>query len=405
MEKIKEYFKIAFRNLKTRQLRSWLTMIGVIIGVFLIVSLMSLSEGLKSAVMQQLRMMGKDIVMIMPGDIADVMNTLVGGSELTNDDIRTIRKVKGVESVVEMDYKTEVMRHEGEKKTVLIYGNPWDSALKVYQEDMGWTLKEGRWPIPGKNELLVGSLVPEEIFPGMEIGDQATIKGRKFKIVGVLNSIGSKQDDSMIAMELSIFRAITGEREGAKMAMAKVEAGYSAEQVVEAIKEDLEENSKRRRGEDSSSFTVLSSEKISNIVGDVMGLIQVVIFGFASIAIIVGAIGIMNTMYTSVHERIKEIGIMKAIGAKSSTITAIFLIESGIFGLFGGLGGTILGIGLAKTIEIYFQFHPVFYMQASASPFLILFALTFSFLVGCISGFLPARRASKLKPVDALRYE
>jgi len=380
-------------------------MIGVIIGVFLIVSLLSLSEGLKSAVMQQLRMMGKDIVMIMPGDIADVMNTLVGGTELTNDDIRTIRKVKGVESVVEMDYKAEVMRHEGEKKTVLIYGNPWNSALDLYQEDLGWTLKYGRWPIPGKNEIIVGSLVPQEIFPGLEVEDQATIKGRKFKIVGVLNSIGSKQDDSMIAMELSIFRAITGEREGAKMAMAKIAAGYSVEQVVEAIKEDLEENRKRRRGEESSSFTVLSSEKISNIVGDVMGLIQVVIIGFASIAILVGAIGIMNTMYTSVHERIKEIGIMKAIGAKSSTITTIFLIESGIFGMFGGIGGTVLGIGLAKAIELYFQFNPVFYMQASASPILIVFALTFSFLVGCISGFLPARRASKLKPVDALRYE
>ena len=406
MERLKEYFKIAFRNLRTRQLRSWLTMIGVIIGVFLIVSLLSLSEGLKSAVMQQLRMMGKDIVMIMPGDISDVANTLVGGVELTDDDIRTVRKVKGVESVVEMDYKAEVMRHEGEKKTVLLYGNPWDSALELYQQDMGWTLKDGRWPIPGKNELIVGSLVPQEIFPGLEVEDQATIKGRKFKIVGILNSIGSKQDDSMIAMELSIFRAVTGERDGAKMAMAKVEAGYSVEQVVQAIKEDLEENSKRRRGEEgNSSFTVLSSEKISNIVGDVMGLIQVVIIGFASIAILVGAIGIMNTMYTSVHERIKEIGIMKAIGAKSSTITTIFLIESGIFGMFGGIGGTVLGIGLAKTIELYFQFNPVFYMQASASPVLIIFALTFSFLVGCISGFLPARRASKLRPVDALRYE
>ncbi len=405
MEKVKEYFKIAFRNLKTRQLRSWLTMIGVIIGVFLIVSLLSLSEGLKSAVMQQLRMMGKDIVIIMPGDIADVMNTLVGGTELTDDDIRIIRKVKGVESVVEMDYKAEAVRYEGEQKTLLINGNPWNSALKMYQEDIGWSVKEGRWPIPGKNELLVGSLVPEEIFPGLRAGDPVSIKGRKFRVVGILNSLGSKQDDSMIAMELSIFRAITGERDGAKMAMAKVEAGYSVEQVVEAIKEDLEENRKRRRGEDVSSFTVLSSEKISKIVGDVMGLIQAVIFGFASIAILVGAIGIMNTMYTSVHERIKEIGILKAIGAKSSTITAIFLIESGIFGMFGGIGGTVLGIGLAKTIELYFQFHPVFYMQASASPGLILFALTFSFLVGCISGFLPARRASKLKPVDALRYE
>ena len=136
-----------------------------------------------------------------------------------------------------------------------------------------------------------------------------------------------------------------------------------------------------------------------------MNMVQLAIFAFASIAIVVGGIGIMNTMYTSVHERIREIGIMKAVGAKRRTITLIFLIESGFFGLFGGLGGIILGLGLAKAVEIYLQFHPVFYLKASMSPWLILFGLTFSFLIGCIAGYFPARGASKLKPVDALRYE
>ncbi|HQK63837.1 MAG TPA: FtsX-like permease family protein, partial [Candidatus Staskawiczbacteria bacterium] len=146
-------------------------------------------------------------------------------------------------------------------------------------------------------------------------------------------------------------------------------------------------------------------EKTASIVGNVMGLIQAVIIGFASIAIVVGGIGIMNTMYTSVRERTKEIGIMKAVGAKNKTITTIFLIESGIFGMLGGVGGTLLGIILAKGIEIYFQIHPLFYLKADVGPGLIAFSLAFSFLVGCISGYLPARSASKLKPVDALRYE
>ena len=189
------------------------------------------------------------------------------------------------------------------------------------------------------------------------------------------------------------------------MAFAKIKPGFSVDKVVENIKYELEENKKRKSKEDSASFTVLTSEKISKIVGDIMGIIQAVIFGFASIAIVVGAIGTMNTMYTSVRERIREIGIMKAIGAKNSTITTIFLIESGIFGMIGGIGGTLLGLILAKTIEIYFNVNPMFYLKASISPGLILFALTFSFLVGCISGVLPARSASKLKPVDALRYE
>ena len=186
-----------------------------------------------------------------------------------------------------------------------------------------------------------------------------------------------------------------------------LKAGYFPDVVAEKIKSNLNENRKRQMGqkETDSSYTVLTSEKVMSIVGNILGIIQAVIIGFASIAIIVGGIGIMNTMYTSVTERIKEIGIMKAIGAKNKTITTIFLIESGIFGMLGGLGGTLLGVLLAKAIEIYFQVHPLFYIKADVSPQLILFSLTFSFLVGCISGYFPARSAAKLKPVDALRYE
>ena len=187
----------------------------------------------------------------------------------------------------------------------------------------------------------------------------------------------------------------------------KIKSGYSPDNVAESLRINLNENRKRIIGqkESSSSYTILTSEKITNIVGNIMGVIQAVIIGFASIAIVVSGIGIMNTMYTSVSERTKEIGIMKAIGAKNRTIATIFLIESGIFGMLGGIGGTLLGMLFAKTIEIYFQIHPLFYLKADVSPGLILFSIAFSFLVGCVSGYFPARTAAKMKPVDALRYE
>jgi len=402
---IKEYIKIAIRSLRKRRLRSWLTMIGIVIGVFLIMSLLSLSGGIKTAVMTQLRMMGKDLIMIMPGEITNIATMMAGGLELTNDDIKAIKKAEGVDVIVPMTYKGEAMRYQGEKRTVLLCGVPLGEGLDILKTDMGFELVEGRWPIPGKREIFVGYLVPEEIFPGMKTGTQITLKGKQFKVVGVLKSVGSKQDDSQIYIDLDIYREITGERTGAKMAMAKVKPGYSADEVVENIKENLEETRKRRRGEDLPSYTVISSEKMTDIVGNIMGLIQVAIFGFASIAIVVGGIGIMNTMYTSVHERIREIGIMKAVGARRKTIIAIFLIESGIFGLVGGLGGIFLGLGLAKIVEIYCQTQNLFLLKASITPQLILFGLAFSFLIGCIAGYLPARSASKLNPVDALRYE
>jgi len=406
MKQITEYFKIAIRNLRTRRLRSWLTILGVMIGVFLIVSLLSLSEGIKTAILSQLRMMGKDLVMIMPGgDVGNLLTTMLGGAELSDENIKAVKKTKGVEFVVPINWKAEIIRHKGEKKTVLLYRNDWENALDIYINDMGWSLAKGRWPVPGKKELVVGSLVPEEIFPDLKVGDEAIIKGRKFKIVGILNSVGSKQDDLMVGVDSKIFKQITGERKGAKFAFAKIKNGYPVDKVIDEIKENLEKTEKRKAGEDAPSFTVLTSEKVTNVVGNIMAIIQAAIFALASVAIIVGGIGIMNTMYTSVHERIKEIGIMKAVGAKNSIISLIFLIESGTFGMVGGIGGTILGIGLAKIVELYFQFHPYLYLRASMDPGLIIFSLVFSFLVGCLSGYLPARSASKLNPVQALRYE
>ena len=142
---------------------------------------------------------------------------------------------------------------------------------------------------------------------------------------------------------------------------------------------------------------------MGDIAGNILAIIQLAVVGFASIAIVVGGIGITNTMFSSVRERTREIGIMKAIGAKNSAVLTIFLLEAAIIGLIGGIGGTLLGFILAKLITIYGQFHPLFYFSASITPGLVIFGLVFSIGVGCLAGFFPARRAAKLKPVEALR--
>jgi putative ABC transport system permease protein len=402
---LREYFKIAIRNLRTRRLRSWLTILGIVIGVFLIMSLMSLSEGLKQTVLKQLKAIGKDVVMIIPGDISDIMTTMMGSVELTKDDLGAIEKTKGVEAVLPWTYKGEIMKYQGNSKTVILFGIDLKNSQKVYEEDLGFDLIEGRWPISGKRELLVGNIIPKNVFPGLKTGTKAVIKGKQFEIVGILKSLGSKQDDSMIGMDMDIFRSITGKKEGAGQAVAKIAPGFSPDQVAEKIKDNLLKTRKRQRGEEEASFSVLTNEAMTGMVSNIMGIIQLVVFAFASIAIIVGGIGIMNTMYTSVRERTREIGVLKALGARRSAITAIFFIESGIIGMVGGIGGMILGLGSAKLVELFGQFHPILYISASITPGLVVFGFVFSFLVGCISGFLPARQAANLKPVDALRYE
>jgi putative ABC transport system permease protein len=403
---LKEYFKIAIKNLRTRQLRSWLTIFGIVIGVFLIMSLLSLSQGLQATVMNQLRSVGTDIVMIMPGDISDLMTTMMGGSELTEEDLNAIKKTQGVQAVLPNVYKSELAKYGDKSKTIILGGLDIRNYLDIYQNDIGMKIAEGRWPETGKREVVVGSLVPTDVFPGLKINTTIKIKGRQFEVVGILKSRGSKQDDMMAGMDMNLYQDLTGQMKGAPQAIAKIAAGYSVDQVAKNIKTNLEENAKKRAGQEGgSAYSVLTSEALGSIVGSIMGIIQVVVFAFGSIAVAVGGIGIMNTMYTSVRERTREIGILKAVGAKSQTIILIFLMEAGIIGLIGGIGGMIPGLGLAKLIQAYGQVHPLFYIEASVTPGIILFGLLFSFGVGCLSGFFPARSAAKLKPVDALRYE
>ncbi len=409
MAELREYFNIAFRNIRTRALRSWLTILGIVIGVFLIISLLSLSEGLKETINQQLQSLGGEMVMVMPGGDDDILSAMMfGGAKLQKEDIEAIKRADGVEQVLSLSYTGSVARYRDEAKNVAIAGyDPWKEALQLLNVFQGWSLNEGRWPSKG-NEILIGNQVANEIFSKkIKSGEEMVIKGRKFTVAGVLNSLGNKQDDSMIYMDMETYQDITGEKRGTAMyAMAKLEDGANENVVAEKIEESLRETRKRRSGTDEADFSVITSEKMGEIANTILGVIQFVIIAFASVAIVVGGIGIMNTMFTSVKERTREIGIMKAIGATNSAVLQIFLFESGILGFTGGIGGTLLGSILAKGIELYAQVHPLFYFSASITPGLIVFGLVFSFAVGCSAGFFPARQAAKLKPVEALRrYE
>ncbi len=399
-----EYFKIALKNLKSRSLRSWLTILGIVIGIFLVISLLSLSEGLKNSVMRELQMMGGDLVMVFPGDAADMMRTMMGGIELDNRDIEAIKRADGVEVVLEMPLSGAIGRHLQETETIIIYGIDFNEGLYVLRENMGWEIVNGDFPRAGRREIMVGNLVPKNIFPDLVPGDTITIKGKDFFVSGVLRSLGNQQDDLNIALDLPDFRDITGKREGTPVALAKIKAGYNPDIVVGNIERELEDSVIRRSGEDKPSFTVMTSETVTDMVGSIMGVLQAAVIAFASIAIVVGGIGIMNTMYTSVKERTKEIGILKAVGARRKHIIMIFLFEAGIIGFIGGIGGVAMGLLLAIIAENVVS-GGMFYLEAHISIWLVLFGLTFSFVIGCLSGLLPAKQAAKLEPVEALRYE
>jgi len=409
MEQVKEYFYIALRGLRTRSLRSWLTILGIVIGVFLIISLLSLSEGLKSTINKQLQALGGEMVMVMPGGGEDFLSGMIfGGAKLEKADLEAIKKAEGVDTVIGYSYTGTPARYKEEAKQIAIAGlDPWKESLEIMTVFQGWSLAEGRWPSKG-NQILIGSRVADGIFSKkVKVESEMVIKGRKFEVAGVLKSLGNQQDDSMVYMDMNVYQGLTGEKRGtAAYAMVKLEKGVDENVVAEAIEEALEKTRKRRFGTDEADFSVITSERMGDITGTILGIIQFVIIGFAGIAILVGGIGITNTMFTSVREKTREIGIMKAIGAKNSAVLSIILFEAGIIGLLGGIGGTLLGSILAVGINYYGQTNPAFYFTTSVSPGLIIFGLAFSFFIGCAAGFFPARSATKLKPVEALRrYE
>jgi putative ABC transport system permease protein len=416
MDQIKEYFKIALRNLTTRSLRSWLTIFGIVIGVFLIISLLSLSQGLKDTLMEQLQALGGDVVMIMPGGGGGegegegmmMMSMFMGGDNLDRDDLEIIKKTRGVDSVIPMSYSSASVRYEEERKNTLLAGIEWENSLELFQRFQGWSLEEGRWPTTGRQEIILGKQMATEFFDEkVKIGKDIVIEGRRFKIVGTLNSLGNQGDDSYIYIGLDFYHDLTGEEKGsANMAMAIIKDGQKLDKVAEDIEENLEKTRKRKIGEDTKDFSVITSEKLSSIADNILSILQLAIIAFAAIAIAVGGIGITNTMFTSVRERTREIGTMKAIGAKNSAISKIFLIEAGIIGLAGGIGGTVLGITFGQVLSIYARTNSRFNFSAAISPSLILFGLLFSLFIGCLAGFFPARQAARLRPVEALRrYE
>ena len=203
MEQINEYFKIALRNLRTRSLRSWLTILGIVIGIFLIISLLSLSQGVKEAINQQMEAMGGDMIMVMPGSEDNMMGMMVGGEVLERQDITAVEKTKGVKDVLIMSYRGIVARYKEEAKMVFLTGLPWDESLDLLERYQGWNLFDGEWPISGRKEVAVGKQWAIDVFgTKVKVGQEIIMKGRKFKIVGILNSLGNKSDDSNIYLDI-----------------------------------------------------------------------------------------------------------------------------------------------------------------------------------------------------------
>ena len=403
---MKDHFFLASSNLRRRGLRSWLTMIGIFIGIAAVVGLISLGQGLQNSINQQFEQLGKNTIVIQSKTIG-APGTATGNLIITTKDLDAIKNVRGVENAVGILIRYTAQTFKQELKVDPVIGiDPKDisffSAMQNFNVIQGRNLKNGDLfkAIVGNSYSIDGKVWKR----GVVVGDTINIGGTDFKIVGILDKTGNPLNDAAIYVPKEALKQVLSIGDQEDEIDARSQEGFNVTTVADSIERKLLQLKNEKK--DQETFTVQTSEQLLDAFTNIFNIVQGVLVGIAAISLLVGGIGIMNTMYTSVLERTKEIGTMKAVGAKNSDVLLIFLFESGLLGLIGGTIGVLLGIGLGKGVQfIATNALGTNLLQASITFPLIAGALTFSFLIGTLSGVLPAMQAARLKPADALRYE
>jgi putative ABC transport system permease protein len=401
---IEEYFKIALRNLKKRKLRTWLTMIGIFVSIATIFMLVSLSLGLQGAVEEEFEKLGADKFFVQPstgflgppGSIDYVI--------LEEKDAKTIERVSGVKDVLRTIAGNAKVEFNDRIRYMMVWGMTTETNL--FAETGNYDIEEGDFVKEGDNKINLGNLHKTGNLWGkpVRVGNKITINDQDFKVKGIWELIGNPDDDQMVLLDEDVFRELFDIPERVDWIVVQVQEGEDVNDVAERTEIKLRKS--RGLTEKTQDFMILTPEELLGSFQDILNIITAFLAGVAAISLVVGGIGIANTMYTSVLERTREIGVMKAIGARNRDVLLIFLIESGLLGLVGAMIGVALGFGISKGIAYVAAAQlQTTLLQAAAPLYLILGCLAFGFLIGAISGTLPALQASKTKVVDALRYE
>ncbi|MEK6921097.1 MAG: ABC transporter permease [Nanoarchaeota archaeon] len=392
----KEYIQYVWNNIHERKIRSWLTVLGVIIGIAAIVSLVTLSQGMNTAVQEQFEKMGISSIRVVPGGLH---GPPTGGIALSLDLKEKIENVKGVEyaNPVLIDYATAEFNNE--EQTIMV--NSYDTTLseKAFL-DTDLQIDEGRFFNPGeKGSVIIGYDIATDLFE-QDIGVKNTIiiNEEKFKVIGILEESGTDADDR-IYMGREDAEILFNKKDAVNVFVIQTTSGIDTEKVGKKIEEELLKTMQEEE------FDVFTPEQLLKQIGAMLGVIQIVLASIASISLVVGAIGIMNAMFTAVLERTQEIGVMKAIGATRETILLFFMVEAGVMGTAGGIIGTLIGTGISYMVEYGAHLAGYDLFKVTLDPTIIFGTIFFSFVIGAIAGSLPALRAARMKPVDALRYE
>jgi putative ABC transport system permease protein len=401
-----DYVRFAVNNLRRRRLRSWLTMIGIFIGIAAVVALIGLGEGLRTAITAQFGFLGSDILSVQAAGIALAGPPGQGASNPLDERLtKKIAKVNGVEAAVNRHIESVTMDFNDKQAIGVATSVPEGSDRKVFEQMLNLVAKQGRLLRDGDNsKVLLGNAFEEDVIFGKEIraGDRVLINSKEFEVVGIMEKKGNFIIDQAVFMNEGPFLDLLGDDDTVDIIAVKVKDEGEIADVKERIEKVMRKERDVKIGEED--FSVQSPQSLLSSLDDTLFAVQLFVSIIAIISLLVGGIGILNTMYTSVLERTKEIGVIKSIGATNRAIFIIFFIESGLLGMVGGGIGIIAGWTIAKTFALAGRLAlGSDLIQADIGFGLIFGALAFSFIIGTVAGTFPAIQASKLQPVDALR--
>lgn len=398
---IGEIVKLSIQSLLRNKTRSLLTMLGIIIGVSAVILLVSIGQGLQNYITQQFESLGSNLVVVLPGKVGGGGGGFSGapniaGSKLTLSDVDKLSRIGGaVESVGAGIEMPSTVSYLGKSKYTTTAG-----LTAEYQKMRNLTTSTGRMISDsdnraGKNVVDVGPGIVDALFGGASpIGKQIVLGGQKFQVVGILSKIGSGgfgvDVNSFVVLPLTSAQKLFGMKSVQAIGV-KARDKDSIPEVIRLVNKEL---SKRLKSDD---YSVVDSSSLVATINQILGVVTLALGGIAAISLVVGGVGIMNIMLVSVTERTREIGLRKAVGAKPQDILYQFIFEAITLSVVGGGIGVLIGFLGALAINQFIATTVTFWSVA--------LAFGVSAAIGIVFGVAPAARASKLNPIEALKYE
>ena len=384
-------------NLTHRLLRTGLTLLGIVVGVASVFSLVTVGQGLEQAVTSQFADIGSNRLIIQPqGESAT----------LDDDDVDVVERVSGIQRVAALGASTAQVTWEEESAIATIIGSPTGEEGDLGRSTLGANIEKGRSSRSGERFVsVVGNayINGDQFDQNRRIGQDLTVKNESFEIIGFNEDLGNSADNQLVFIPLEQYQELFNDEYYAYV-IAETPQGADLERFIDVLEQDLRAFRDEDQGDETFSVETVQ-DQIDSFLG-IITAVQTVVISIAAISLVVGAIGVGNTMYTAVLERKRDIGVMKSIGAGRTDILWVFATESAFLGLMGGLIGVVAGFGLSESIVyVGSQFLPEQFISVSYSPQLALSAIGGSMLLGLVAGAVPTYRASRLDPVDALRTE